>query len=254
MNGPTARTATDRMDRAAGSSSGRTTFITAMVILLIAAVVVPTGMRRVAERYGKKPIDLRVSLHDFDASSIRTFHYRPDIRVVGSGPEWVGTEEMFTLIYTLPQERLDERPEHYLVLFVTYYSDPEDTIPHTPEVCYRQAGGVVRNMDTMPVEIPGRADSPVTIRTLDIATGGDLVTVAYAFYHNGRIVHDRERLRLLMAMPGDRYTYFSKIETVIRRSPAMTHDAALEHCARLFREALVELADRHYPLDASLRD
>jgi hypothetical protein len=46
---------------------------------------------------------------------------------------------------------------------VSYYSDPRDTVPHTPEICYRQGGSVVRSIEVVDVEVPGLETGPEVI-------------------------------------------------------------------------------------------
>ena len=228
-------------------------FLVSLVLLVAAGAVVPTLVASLQERFGKLPIEIRRTLHEFDVHAMPSFQFIEGVRVIGSGPEWVGTEEMFTHAFE-PREwdvAGGERPG--VILFVTYYSDPNDTIPHTPEVCYRQAGGEVRRMITVPFEVPGRDDGPFQAYALDIGVGDANYTVVYFFYHNGRIMHDRERLRFIMSMPGDRHTYFSKLESAIVRLPSLSFEDSIEPCLDLLIESLAELAGDHFPLDEAVR-
>jgi len=232
---------------------GDRVFLASLVLVLVTGAGVPALVAGLAERFGKQAIDPRLTLHAFDTGALPSFRHVPSVRVIGSGPEWVGTEEMFSLAFEPREWDAAQGDRPTLVLFVTYYSDPDDTIPHTPEVCYRQAGGEVRRMITTSVDIPGREDTPVRAYALDIGVGDQDYSVVYFFYHNGRIVHDRERLRFIMSMPGDRYTYFSKVETATIRSPAMSFEDSIAPLVGLISEAVTELAAHHFPRDEDVR-
>ena len=75
----------------------------------------------------------------------------------------------------------------------------------------------------------------------------------YTFVSNGRFYSDREKLRLAIALPGETYTYFSKIEVVGVIPIGQDDRQVYERCRKLLDEVLPILLEEHYPRDADLR-
>ena len=132
---------------------------------------------------------------------------------------------------------------------MTYYSDPRDTVPHTPEVCYRQGGSTVHDIRIEPLEIPalGEAGDGVTAQILELEENDWHQVLVYLFYSNGRFYDDRLSLRFAMNLPGDRHVYFSKIEVLTSVPPGTDKADALARCKRLAAEAIPVLIRDHYP-------
>lgn len=77
--------------------------------------------------------------------------------------------------------------------------------------------------------------------------------LVYVFLSGGKIYHDRETVRFALGWPGDKYTYFSKVEAVTRRPAGESVEVAAARCAHLLSEALTVLIEDHYPLDEDLK-
>ena len=226
-------------------------FVASAVVLAAAALGLRPAVRALAVHYAKEPIAIRRPLVDLDLTLLPSFR-----RVAGEVPPSVtpvdlGTEE-FTWL-ALADESTEFRHQS-ASLFVTYYSNPRDKVPHTPEVCYRQQGTEVTGLTTDTLETPGLGpDTPsITIRVMQIhhpeppAWG----VLAYVFCANGKFCHDREQVRWIIGWPGDRYTYFSKIEVAAQYSPEagpMGEAQALRRAKRLLSEVLPVLVEQHFP-------
>ena len=145
-----------------------------------------------------------------------------------------------------------------------------DTLPHTPEVCYRQGGAVVNSVKTIPTDVPGLGPdhASIDVRLLDITPiminrgrAGTRERVAeewrqaliYTFVCNGEFYPGREQVRLAIGLPGDRYTYFSKVEVSSACPPGEDFQEAVERCKRFMSEALPVLVSDHYPTKEDLR-
>ena len=186
-------------------------FVAAALILVTATIGLPPTLAAVTRYYSKEPIDLRKSLRDLDVSRLAPFLLVPeDRRLIDIGPGDVGTEEMIAPSFQAVGASADEQ----VMLFVTYYSDPRSQIPHTPEVCYRQGGAVIDSITTITVDTPRLApDRPrIDARRLEIDQYGHRSVLVYVFLSGGKIYHDREAVRFALGWPGDKYTYFSKVE------------------------------------------
>ena len=127
-------------------------FVLCGVLLLAAAVGLRPVVAGLRQTMSKETIALRRSLEELDVSRLSTFRLVPDggffPRSVASN---IGTEDV--VMWTFELRELGPEPPRELdvMLFVTYYSNPRDTVPHTPEVCYRQAGAVVHSVEAIPV-------------------------------------------------------------------------------------------------------
>lgn len=224
-------------------------FLSCAVLLAVSAVGLRPAMESLARSYSKEPIPLRRLLSDFDVAALHSFRVPDDPFRLEISPADVGTEHYLWL-------DLEENPKSDLVqalwLVVTYYSDPRDKVPHTPEVCYRQMGTTVENLATVPVEASGiGARSPVRASRMDLVQGDRRGVLVYVFCANGDYYYDREQVRWRIGTPGDRYVYFSKIEAIAWH----VGDAAYaeEAVKKLLSEALTALAAEHFPTDADLR-
>ena len=228
-------------------------FITCATVLLAAAIGLRPALAALIDHYSKEPIDLRQPLSEFDVRQLPSFRYLPadeSVLIVGD-TEALGTEDW--IHYTFRSRTAES--DWPVVLFVTYYSDPRDSIPHTPEVCYRQGGAVVNSIETVRVETPGLAPEYPSIeaRLLEIDQGKYRTTVLYVICCNGKIVSGRERARWEIMMPGDTHVYFSKVETVAHRPAGEDRRKYVERCKQLLSEALPILVNDHFPLTQDVK-
>jgi hypothetical protein len=188
-------------------------------------------------------------LSEFDISCLPSFvsgWIRSDIP-----PDDIETDEY--AIIRLTAEDTEQRPKE-IVLFVTYYSDPNSKVPHTPDVCYRQAGADFKGMENTTIVIPGlERDSEVTARLLFFEKDGRDRVVIFSFFVDGQFRHSREQVRWSIGMPGNRHVYFSKIETVASYPSGGSPNAAIELCKKLFSEAASVLISQYYPTKEQVR-
>jgi len=225
-------------------------FIVCGVVLIVAAVGLRPTLDALRIKYTKKTIELRRPLDQFDPSLLPSFKRAADdsiMKLLAVSTEAVGTEQ-YAVINV--QERGHVGAEGQAALVLTYYSKPGDKVPHTPEVCYRQTGGVVRNLSYLRVATPnlGPGMSDIKVRTMYLEQAATRAAIAYCFCANGDMLSDRLGVRLRIAWPGDEYVYFSKIEAVSRFGPDSEAAAAMERSKRLLAEALPILLERHFPL------
>lgn len=224
-------------------------FIFSAAVLCIAAVGLRPGVKALSEHYVKESIEIRKPLSKFDISRLPSFNDT----YIGSE---VLVDDIETDEYIFLRFSVAEVPQGLknVVLFVTYYSDPRSRVPHTPDVCYRQAGAVVKEMKNITIDIPELAQCPkVKARLLLFQRRTYNQVVIFCFYADGQFKHSREQVRWMMSKPGNRYVYFSKIETVtsypIDGSPA----PAIDLCKKLFAEAVPILVSEHFPTKEQIK-
>ena len=209
-------------------------FVIAVLVVVAGSLGLGPALRAMVSYYRKEPIALRRLLDEFDDSRLRSF------MLAGPGHGYrmaegdVETEDVIYRIYELRATSGLDLGHEYAMLFVTYYSDPRSTIP---------------------LEVPGLGPGGQTIdaRLLDIEQNGRRLALLYVFCSNGEFYYDRERVRMAIAMPGDKYTYFSKVEALTSCPPDTTFKDSVERCKRLLSEALPVLVEEHYPRDEDLK-
>lgn len=222
-------------------------FVVAAVLMLGLGAGLPVAIAALQAKFEKQPIALRRGFETFDVRSLPSFRYEKEMPAAQADSLWVGTDDWFSYGFAPRDHPRPERADVPVILFVTYYNDPRDTVPHTPEVCYRQAGAEIASMKVIPLDVPGFEPGDAEGLLLDIRQPSARLALLYVIVSNGRIYHDRERVRLALGMPGDRYVYFSKIEGL---TPVLSDDGwdeAVELCRTMVTEALVELVESHYP-------
>lgn len=229
-------------------------FIAAAALLAVSAAALQPVLDSLVTRYTKEPIAVRRPLDQFDTAAIASF------RTVTDDPSFkievdpiVGTDDAVRRVFQ-PRAGAERRRDEDTLLFVTYYNDPRDTIPHTPEVCYRQVGSIVHSIKTITIPVRGLGPEPVDVqaRLLDLEPPGWHGALVYVFVCNGRFYHDRKSVRWAIGWPGDKRIYFSKVEVVSRCGPGDDCRAALERATAVLAEALPVLMRDHFPATADV--
>jgi hypothetical protein len=219
-------------------------FLLATFVLVFAATGLRPGMRALAEYYEKESIAPRRPLKEFEVSSLPSFRDGWEF-TTDTISEATGTDE-FVFTYL---KRNGEEP-YVANLFVTYYSEPRDKVPHSPDVCYRQGGAVIKKMTTIMVDTPQLApehpQTEVNMLILQMAEGHEQI-VLFCFCVEGEFTCKRDAARWLIGKPGNRYTYFSKIETASSYVPGEDQTKAVDSCKKLFGEALGVLVAEYFP-------
>ncbi len=223
-------------------------FIASAVLLLVAGLGIRPAISALTKRYSKEPIDLRLSFDDFDPTQLPSFRWLPEVRGIETTLEEIETEDWFSYIYRR-RTPLQGEPDLDSMIFVTYYSDPRAQIPHTPEVCYRQGGAVVRSMRQVTVPTPDLAPEIQQIEALmlHLEQGNILRILVYVLVCEGKCYPSRGDARIAIGWPGNRYTYFSKVEASTYCPPGTDPLVMEERCKLLLSETLTPLLKYHYP-------
>lgn len=226
----------------------RPVFILAAIILIFMAVLLRPTMASLRKHYQKETITLRQPLSEFDVGLLPSFKNR-EYRWEDISFKDVGTDKYIKI-------RFDEKKRNILFrstfLFVTYYSDPNDQVPHTPDVCARQGGAILKSKSTITFDIPelGPDAAKVTANLLFFYEPKyDIDSIyIYLFYVSGKFRTTRDQVRWEIKRPGDKYVYFSKIESdALLYSKYDDRDLVVEECKQLLREAIPVLINKHFP-------
>ncbi|MHC4948333.1 MAG: exosortase-associated EpsI family protein [Planctomycetota bacterium] len=220
-------------------------FVACLAVLLAGLLGLQPGMAALARAFSKERIELRRPLDASAFERLPSFRPDPDIRRHDATVEAIGTKDWLSMGF---RERDAAPGTGEVLLLVTYYSNPRDTVPHTPEVCYEQAGALVTSIEDVVVDTPGLGPDRPTVdaRLLGIRFRLDQVLL-YTFCCNGDFYADRQQVRVRIGLPGERYTYFAKIEAMAILLPGEDASTVADRCRRLLDEVLAVLLADHFP-------
>ncbi len=228
-------------------------FVASVVILASAGAALRPAMRALAREYRKGPIAIRRPLRAFDASRLASFRE-------GWKPSWFeqSEEDLRTREYAcirLTRTGPSAEARYHACLSVMYYSEAGGKVPHSPEVCCRQAGATVTPAGEVLLDVPGALPDLRQVRCgvllLDWPTNRQLVL--YTFCVEGRFVASRGRARWLVARPGNRRTFHSLIMADAEFARGGSSEDAMQTCKTLLREALPILVSEYFPDREQLR-
>ena len=225
-------------------------FLISVFLMIIAGIGIGPAMSALSDYYEKKSIDPRRPLQEFDVLKLPSFQNGWEFSEREIVKE-AGTDK-FILTY-LTRKDLYKKP-NAAYLFVTYYNDPKDKVPHSPDVCYRQGGAVIKKMTTIKIDTPRLApDYPQTEVNLIIFQTEKIDQILlYGFCVEGELRRKRDSVRWILGKPGNRYSYFSKIEAVSSYTEENSEEA-IELCKTLFRESLQALMEEYFPRKEDLK-
>ena len=221
-------------------------------LLLASAFGLRPGLIALSDYYGKKPTELRRTLNQFDPSRLPSFQQGWEYGFHPASEKDVGTADYVHISF---DNQNSTRQLKRAELFVTYYSDPQDKVPHTPEVCSRQAGAVVEKMSTIEIEVPelGPEHPPIQARLLILREKTYKMVDIYFFCVEGKYRFTRDQVRWVLGIPGNQYSYFSKIEAAtdfpLDGDPAQ----ALETSKTILIESLPILVSEFFPTKEQLK-
>jgi hypothetical protein len=220
-------------------------FVLSAVILAAAALGLRPGMAVLGKYYAKESIGIKRSLRKFDAANLPGFEKEWKFRMETREDE-IGTEE-YVLVILDRKYRSEGLESAYLL--VTYYNDPRDKVPHTPDVCYRQEGAIVKKKTTIQLDIPGISsqETPIEATLVVLNTGHENRIVIFFFVVEGEFRRTRQQVRWVLGMPGNKYCYFSKIEASATYPKDGDPTRAIGITKKLLAESVPVLLDQYLP-------
>jgi hypothetical protein len=227
------------------------TFIICAALLVFTATFLRPLMATIAENCRKCSIQVRKPLSLFDPFAMPLFasgwEFQP-----GQVIEAVETKECAFIF--LKRENSSIKPG-VANLFVTYYSRPGDKVPHSPDVCYRQGGAIVKSLSKITIQTPqlepdySQVDATLIIFRMPKYDQA----VIYLFCADGKFCRSRNMVRLIVNTPGNRYLYFSKIEAAASFLHDTDPEPAVELCKQVISQALPVLVKEHFPTVEQLK-
>lgn len=220
-------------------------FCLSILLIIFTAVGLRPMLYSLEQYYLKEPIEPNVPLRKFKVLELSSFQEGWNDRKA-SVPESVGTDEY---IFTYLNRQDINKVPRSAYLFVTYYSDPKDKVAHSPDVCYRQAGAIVKEISSISIERAENGESstiPAKMILFEMPDGYQQVVI-FTYCVEGVFRDKRWETRRQIAKPGNCYTYYSKIETAVPYSNEWELKDAADLCELLFTEATMSLAKDHFP-------
>lgn len=226
---------------------------TACVVFMLACVV---GLQAAVKVLGvyltKKPIPLQQSLDELDDSLFWPYSVIDKSRIENEEVEAaLGTDEYIKWLFEDEREPANS-PFRRILMFITFYTGDEYTVPHTPEVCGAGSGSIPKVTDVLPIKVynVNAPENSIKVKLLELTDPGRpgmLTKVAYFFSANGDYLYDRNQVRLRMNSLKDKYAYFAKIEFTAWGSGEISDEDMRIHVEKLSRLVLPELVENFLP-------
>ncbi|MCB9853962.1 MAG: exosortase-associated EpsI family protein [Phycisphaerales bacterium] len=160
----------------------------------------------------KGPLPIRKPLIDMSPASLGDYELVASQRLSTDLLSELGTEEYIE--WTLRDRRVKEKDGNLVNLFVTYYTNVQDQVPHVPEECNPQAGLIPAGDDSLTFHMDS-LDEDIDVRRLAFLPKKEEQlknVVYYTINVNGTFHNGRQTARLKMADPRDARLYYSKLE------------------------------------------
>jgi len=160
----------------------------------------------------KKGLPIRKPLTDMTPRTLGPYELVASRRLSTDIIGDLGTEEYIE--WHLRDTRIDDANRAYISLFVTYYTDVLDQVPHVPEECHNQAGSTMASDGVIEMR-SGVGDETIEIRRLGFNRPKVLDRQDYVYYVinvNGSFFTGRLGARIKMSDSDDTHLYYSKVE------------------------------------------
>ncbi|MCA9254225.1 MAG: exosortase-associated EpsI family protein [Phycisphaerales bacterium] len=222
------------------------------------AIIVLAGSAIATELWSftiiKGPMPIRRPLTSLSPASLGDYELVASQRLSTDMISELGTDEYIE--WTLSDRRVKDRNDAIVSLFITYYTNVQDQVPHVPEECNPQAGLIPAGDDSLKFRIDS-LDEEIDVRRLAFLPKKEQNiknVVYYTINVNGTFHSGRQTARLKMADWRDTRLYYSKVEIMFPGRTSVD-DPELDRRARELMDASIRvLFDDYWPLRGSERD
>ncbi len=220
-------------------------FIFSCVILVFAATGLRPMLKSLSRHYKKDTIAINRHLKLLNPASLTSIAGSWDFEQRDQSVEDIGTSEY---VYV----KLKNFKNNALVVggefFVSYYSDPNNKVGHTPDVCYRQVGAVVEKISVVDIPVPGTSEKIKANLIIFHWPQYRFSEVAiYNFRVEGTFKHSRHSVRMMLGKPGNRFTYFGQIKVGVYFPYKGDSVEAERQCKKIFAELACLVAEEYFP-------
>jgi len=226
------------------SASSRIYYVLAVVVLAGSAA----AMQAIDFQIIKKPLPLRKPLIDFDRQVLKPLQ-RVDANILPKDVvENLGTEEYIE--WSLSDPRIKKTGNDRVSLFLTYYTDVQDQVPHVPEECYYQGGSVMTGDETQAWSLSALPGEEVAVRRLEFARPDRPDSNSLVYYTinvNGMFFADRQGARFKLKSFNETHLYYSKVEIAFHGYSKDELEVLDERARELMDITIKEMFDEHWP-------
>ena len=229
----------------------RQTIYFALAIVALGGTAVALELKNFNIIKGSLPI--RKPLTDMSPSSLGPFELLASRRLSTDMTSELGTEEYIE--WTIRDKRISDTNLATVSLFITYYTNVQDQVPHVPEECNPQAGLVAAGDDTLEFRIDA-IDQAIPVRRLAFLPKKEVRAKNVVFYTinvNGTFHAGRQTARFKMGDPFDTHLYYSKVEIMFPGREDANDPELVRRATELFNASIGVLFEDHWPPPGSER-
>jgi hypothetical protein len=258
-------TAAAVLDQSAARRAANRRYYICIGLLIAAACTLPFSATFLGAYFRKLALPTKKPLYAMDSLALlpRFALARPEMQPRPLGHDEVenlGTEN-YLMWQLIDHDQQRGGPTARAHIFLSYYTDKPDMVPHNPEECNAAAGWALYSKQTINVDVPGPARKPISvpiaILEFDPPESGKAIlnarasmrrTVMFFFYTNGGFATTRSEVRWRVSNLADRYAYYSKIEVSFMDGdgrPA-TREQSVQALAPLLETLMPVLWRDHY--------
>ncbi len=226
------------------SASSRVYYILAVVLLAGSAA----AMQVIDFQVIKKPLPLQKPLIDFDRDSLKPL-VRVDANILSKDVvAELGTEEYIE--WSLSDPRVKDSSKAKVSLFLTYYTNVQDQVPHVPEECYYQGGMIKTDDEAQSWTLSALPGEEIAVRRLGFARRDRPDANSLVYYTinvNGMFFADRQDARFKLKSFNETHLYYSKVEIAFQGYSKDDLEVLDERARELMDITVKELFDEHWP-------
>lgn len=229
-------------------------FVVCAALLLCFAITFQLLGSLLKWQHRKLALPLQKSLAVLDKQKLEPYQLLQAAQIKAEMLDELGTDQYIQWYMRDASQQGPERPEDYILLFVTYYTGKPDQVPHVPEECYvGGAGFEVKDASFLDVPVPALGPGAVVpVQVLELATparhGGHSRIVMYTFHTNGQFCAHRRCVQEVLADPAHKHAYFSKLELTFGTPDRLpSKEEAIASGQRFLQTVLPVLLSDHWP-------
>ncbi|MHC4442451.1 MAG: exosortase-associated EpsI family protein [Planctomycetota bacterium] len=204
-------------------------------------------------QFRKLPVKLKKPLDQLDKSKLAPYEFIKHIEIAPEVLNELGTEEYIQWAFKNTSSKKPNSPDNYIHLFITYYTDKPDQVPHVPEACYLGSGYLVKEVSNIKVPIPALGDDfTILVKLVEFERTGLLGSskriVMYTFNTNGQFCASPYTVRHIVGNPKTKHAYYSKLELSFGNNDmAPTKEEAIKAGTRFLQILVPVLVQNHWP-------
>lgn len=224
--------------------------ILSALLLVFTATMLRGTIAKLSDYFTKQTVPARKPLKTFvdSVESIEKNFQWKDQAVT----QEIETDDCFLIKFESQDQSV---AKHGGYIHAAYYSQPGSKVPHTPDVCYRQAGSIIKEIQKIPINLSPVANNPETIDVtlVRLEQKEAEMVILFCFIAEGQIANSRTKVRLITSKPGNSRTYFCKVEASCSYPKGSAPKPYIETAGTLMERLVPKLLDEYLPTEEMLK-